>query len=188
MKDHDRGYLSVADLMQVTFGVLENAFRRLQAQVPPPKLTRIKGTLQLRYREKSIEQALVQKLARYISTLRAAQLLLRSGYFQEQGALQRILDELDEDILFLALAVTNDETTELHQRYLDSFYAEEFETPSEPVTTRRDMIPRKKIRAYISRIVGPGVNPSRDLAVAKTISKCLLGIYSRSFSAHNGNV
>jgi hypothetical protein len=172
-------------LARRTLTVLEKAFRRLEQYVPPPRLKRVKGHLALRYREQSIEQALIQKLARLISTLHAAQLLLESGFIQEQGSLQRILDELHEDIIFLAIAITNDKTTALHQRYLKAFWAEEFDNPSDPVGSHsdRDMVPRPKIRAYVSRIVGSSSNPSRDLAVSKTISKVYSG-YVHAASPH----
>lgn len=141
----------MSDLARQTFIVLEKAFRRLEQEVPPPQLKRVKGHFLLRFREQSIEQALVQKLARYISTLHADQLLLNHGFIQEQGILQRTLDELHEDMFFLAIAITNDKITVLHQRYLKAFFAEEFDNPSDPVGTHtdREMIPRKKIRAYV---------------------------------------
>lgn len=167
----------MSDLARQTLTVLENAFRHLEQKVPPPKLMRVKGHLLLRYREQSIEQALIQKLARYISTLHAGQLLLKNGFIQEQGILQRTLDELHEDIFFLVIAITNDKITDLHKRYLKAFFAEEFDNPSAPVESLldREMVPRKKIRAYVSRIVGEPSNPSRDIAVSKTISKVYSG-------------
>jgi hypothetical protein len=167
----------MSDLACQTLAALEKAFRRLEHQVPPPKLKRVKRHLLLRHREQSIEQALIQKLARYISSLHAAQLLLKHGFVQEQGVLQRTLDELHEDTYFLAIAITNDKITELHQRYLKAFFAEEFDNPSDPVGSHadREMVPRKKIRAYISRVVGAPANSSRDLAVSKTISKVYSG-------------
>jgi hypothetical protein len=168
-----------------TLTVLENAFRRLEAQVPPPRPKPIKDGFVLRYHERTIEQALVQKLARYISSLSAAQVLLDHGFVQEQAVLQRTLDEIGDDIFFLAIAITNDEVTELHERYLDAFWAEEFEEPDDPIGTlaARAMVQRSKIRAYISRIVGSKENPSRDLAVLKTISKVYSG-YVHAASPH----
>lgn len=167
----------MSDLARQTLTVLESAFRRLEQEVPPPKLQRVKGHFLLRYREQSIEQALIQKLARYISTLHADKLLLKHGFIQEQGILQRTLDELHEDIFFLVVAITNDKITDLHQRYLKGFFAEEFDNPSDPVGSHsdREIVPRKKIRAYVFRIVGASSNPSRDLAVSKTISKVYSG-------------
>jgi hypothetical protein len=91
--------------------------------------------------------------------------------------LHRTFDELNEDILFLAAAITNDGRTELHERYLKAFYAEDFSDFGDPVGSLqdRDMVPRKKIQAYLARVLGTGVNPSKDIAVARTISKAYSG-------------
>ena len=145
--------------------------------MPPPKPKRVEDGFLWRYQEQSIEQALIQKLARYISGLSAAHVLLTNGFVQEQGVLERTLDELNEDIIFLAGAILTANITALHQKYLKAFYAEEFLTISDPVGSlnERYMTPRKKIRAYISRTIGPGSDPSHHLAVLKTISKVYSG-------------
>ncbi|MBY0268368.1 MAG: hypothetical protein K2X06_00670 [Burkholderiales bacterium] len=172
-------------LAQQALTALENAFRELEKQVPPPKIIRVDGQPKIRYKEQLIEQALIQKLARYISSLEATYLLLQHGFLQEQGVLQRTLDELSEDIMFLAIAITNDFPTDLHKRYLAAFWSELFADDTAPVESLidNDMVQRKKIRAYISRILGPNTNPSRDLATSKTISKIYSG-YVHAASPH----
>ena len=75
-----------------------------------------------RYGDQSIEAAIIQKLARVVSGLDACIVLLESGFVQELGALQRILDALDEDIFFLCQPLLGVERTELHNLYLDAFY------------------------------------------------------------------
>lgn len=52
-----------------------------------------------RYEEKTLLQALIQKLARMVSGLHAARLLCDNGFLQEQRALQRMLDEFHEDLV-----------------------------------------------------------------------------------------
>ena len=114
--------------------------------VPQPKRIRVDTAFYAyRYAERTIQQAIVQKLARVISGLRATRLLAEGGFSQEQMAFQRILDELIEDVTFLAFAVINNDVTKLHQRYLKAFY-EECNINSHK---NRVMIPRKKIRAYL---------------------------------------
>ena len=54
-----------------------------------------------RYVEKTTEQAIVLKLVRYVSGLRACQLLLDHRFVQELGALQRVLTDIEEDVTFL---------------------------------------------------------------------------------------
>ena len=155
---------------------MESTLAGLAKRVPPPQRVPILESFAFRYVEKSIHQAIVQKLARVISGLYAARILLESGFIQEQSALQRMLDEFQEDVTFLAYAVISNDVTDLHRTYLDGFYEEEFDNP-DPVssTQKRPMVPREKIRAYIARIEGSGLDPSRGVAVTRTISKAYSG-------------
>ena len=134
------------ELYDEAFGLMDRTFERLVQMVPQPKRTEVDNDFRpYRYVEKTIHQAIVQKLARVISGLRATRLLMKEGFAQEQVSLQRILDELCEDIAFLTFAVIYNDITELHHRYLDAFY-EEFDPEFHK---NRVMIPRKKIRAYL---------------------------------------
>jgi hypothetical protein len=157
--------------------VMDAAFREIEINVPPPQRIPWKDGFVLRYVEQSIEQALVQKLARVISGLRAVDILLLHGYVQEQGVLHRTLDELHEDIIFLAAALTNDTVTDLHRRYLAAFWAEEFDVPEDPIasTQKRDTPKRKNIRAYNTKIFGEGFDASRQSALGETLSKAYSG-------------
>ena len=83
---------------------LDDTFRRLEAQVPPPAMVKQENGVVWRCHEKLPQQALLQKLSRYISGLRASYLLLENGYCQELGVMRRILDEIDEDISLSRLA------------------------------------------------------------------------------------
>src|SRR5438874_6976690 len=88
-----------------------NILQGLAARVPAPKLVSLHGSPAFRYVEKTIHQAMIQKLARVVTSLHAARLLLEHGFVQEQAALQRMLDEFHEDISFLAYAaIYNDHT------------------------------------------------------------------------------
>jgi hypothetical protein len=60
---------------------LEFAFRELERSAPPPKWTRYRDDDVVRYLEKDDNQAIIQKLARYLSGLNALQLLLWNGIF-----------------------------------------------------------------------------------------------------------
>lgn len=164
-------------LFHKTLKVMVQAFRRLEQQVPPPQAVPWKDGFVFRYVEKTVHQAIIQKLARVISGLHAVDMLLLHGFVQEQGVLHRTLDELNEDITFLTAAITNDTVTDLHTRYLEAFYAEEFDNPDSPIDSpqKRNYPPRKKIRAYITRVLGKGVNSSKALDSGETISKAYSG-------------
>jgi hypothetical protein len=112
-----------------------------------------------------------------VTGLRAAHLLLRAGLFQEQSAINRVLDELGEDILFLTIALTNDQVTNLHKRFLDAFYEEEFDMKTgKPASLKgRDMPTRPKIRAYIFRVVGTGLDATKSTDSVTTIFKMYSG-------------
>ena len=174
----DTLYLQTLKNMEV---MLHDLIKRL----PPPKRVPVMDSFVFRYTEKTIHQAIVQKLARIVSGLHAARTLLEEGFLQEQGALQRMLDEFQEDVTFLSYAVIFDEVTDLHGRYLDAFFEEEFDIPDNPVasTQKRPMVPRKKIRAYIAQLEGSDLDPSRGVALGHTISKAYSG-YIHGASPH----
>jgi hypothetical protein len=125
---------------------LDQAFRRLEGTVPPPQRIQRGDGFVFRYTQKTIQQAIVQKLARMIPGLHAARFLFEKGLVQEQAAIQRMLDETDEDILFLAIAVIKNDQTPLHCEYLEEFYKEE----------NNNMVKRWRIREYLAQIIAAG--------------------------------
>ena len=158
---------------------MESWFRVLEKQVPPPIKVPFLRHFVFRYDEKTLEQALIQKLARIVTGLHSARILLNSGFLQEQAAIHRILDELQQDISFLSYARLMGEVTELHQRYLNAFYEEEFDVPEEPLasTQKRSLISRQKIRAYLAeKEAEVGVaDSSRGTELMRTLSKAYSG-------------
>ncbi len=177
---------TVNELYEQTLATLERTLHLLADRVPSPKRVPVGDSFVYRYEERSIHQAIVQKLARLISSLRAAELLLEAGYLQEQAALQRSLDECSEDVQFLSLGVIYADITDLHRRWLKAFYEEEFDTPADPIASvqTRDTPARKKIRAYIARSkASASIEPTRSGAVGETISKAYSG-YVHGASPH----
>lgn len=130
-----------------------------------------------RYREKSIYQAIVLKLARSITGLQAVSTLNNAGLLQEQAALQRTLDEFHEDVVFLCFGIIFRDMTDLHAAYLDAFWEEEFDDPNSATesTQKRPMVSRKKIRAYTSKDRGTGYDQSTTIEIGRTISKTYSG-------------
>lgn len=164
------------DLYDQALSNMERTVNSFAKAVAPPQRVPFKDSFFFRYAEKTLHQALVQKLARLVSTLRAARLLMEHGFFQEQAALQRILDELQEDISFLSFAVVFNDETPLHREYLDAFFQEEFDAESALKSTqKRATIPRKKIHAYIARTGGASLDPSTGAEVARTVHKAYSG-------------
>ncbi len=165
------------DLYDQTLSNMEATHAALAARVHPPQAVAFGSGFVFRYVERDIHQALVQKLARVISGLHAARLLLAHGFVQEQAALQRMLDEFNEDVRFLAYGVILDDINELHREYLAAFYEEEFDNPDSALesTQKRPMVSRQRIRAYLARIRAEGLNPSSGVEVMRTVSKIYSG-------------
>ena len=157
--------------------VMANAFRRLESQIEPPQLVPHKTGFVHRYAEKGIRQALVQKLARNVSGLNAVAVLLSHGYVQECGVLFRTLDEIQEDIFFLATAETNGARTERHDKYLSAFYAEAVFARAEGTLDipKPNLVPRKKIRAHTLSVLGEGVNTSQALSASESVGTAYSG-------------
>ena len=156
---------------------METSHAELTSRVSPPEVVRLGDANTYRYVDRTIHQAIIQKLARVVSGLHAARLLARNGFFQEQAALQRMLDEFNEDCVFLANAVVRNDVTDLHREYLNAFYEGEFEEPGDPIasTQKRPMVSRQKVRAYLSRIPVAGIDPSSGVTVMRTIQKIYSG-------------
>lgn len=159
------------DLMDRTFQDYENLMPS------KPELVKLSFGYVYRFKEKNIYQAVIQKLARVQSLVRAAMLLLEHGYVQEQTILHRAIDETNEDIVFLAYAISNDDVTELHERFLAAFWEEEIDESGTMLDSKqnRPMIPRKKIRHYIAKIEGLKFDSETHKEVYRTISNAYSG-------------
>ena len=79
----------------------------------------------------------------------------------------------------LALGVIRgDHESQLHRRYLDAFFEEEFDADTAIESTqKRDMIPRKKIQAYLS-----------DTGLYGTDRSSLTGLFRTMHKAYSGYV
>ena len=166
--------------------LMDRTFRDFESGMPSrPRMVALSFGVTYRFLEKDIYQAMFLKLARVQSLVRAATVLLANGFVQEQGILQRAIDETNEDIMFLVYAVTNDKVTELHRKFLDAFWVEEIDESGTMMESRqnRPMIPRKKIQAYLARIEGVTIDPNRQQDSAKTIFKAYSG-YVHGASPH----
>lgn len=168
--------MELEHLYNQTLQYMENTVHSLASRVSPPKRIPYKDSFVYRYQEKTIHQALVQKLARLVTGLRATQVLMETGFTQEQGAMQRVLDEITEDISYLAFAVINNEITPSHEAYLAAFFQEEFD-PNDAIASsiQRAMVPRQKIRAYVDKISSGPKGSSKLLDAARTVSKTYSG-------------
>jgi hypothetical protein len=130
---------------------LRLGFSAIEAVAPKPTARLRSGHFEVRYDDPTVELALFLKLARSISLLGALRIMVEHGRIQEQGILQRAIDETDEDILFLSSGHQNG-LEDIHHQFLEAFWAEEFKDPTKPMKhTRRESVPRRKIQAWNNR-------------------------------------
>ncbi len=137
--------------MHAALEVSTTALRQLEDVVPRPQWVRWKTSFNWRCVEKLPSQAIVQKIARQISGAKALDLLLEHGFLQEVGVMQRMLDEIAEDVSFLALGMTTGLNKD-HEKYLRYFWAED-----EPDLLN---VKRSKIRAFNHRALNGLADPS----------------------------
>lgn len=157
--------------------VLDQTHVALQVLVPGPERIMREGGFVYRYVEQSVEQAIVQKLARINTGLKSACLLLNSGFLQEAAIIQRTVDEAQEDICYLAYGKITGNWTENHQKYLANFWLDE------PVS--RTGVARPKIRDYLAKFEGSAAGAPADQVVSpmKTVYGTYSG-YAHCSSAH----
>lgn len=178
-----------ANMTEVFFATLDNlalALSRLSKAVPPPKLVEVsKGYPGWRYLEKTPKQAIVVKLARLLSALHAAKVLLDAGLVLDVGAIKRVIDETVEDVIFVARVLVEKTLPSQHERFLKEFWQEEFDDSAndELRNLKRDRVPRKKIRAFNARLPGSNLDPETRQKVDSVISKTYSG-YIHGAAAH----
>lgn len=143
-------------LFREAIHTMEAGFRRLEDRAPRPHLVTKGDGVSLRYSDRTVHQAMLLKLARYISGLNACDLLLLAGFVQEQSVIQRTLDENHEAILFLVFGA-QDGLTKVHRKYLSAFWQEEFEEVVAPIdNTKGRYIYPSEVRKWVEERMGGG--------------------------------
>lgn len=161
---------------EVALQNMDAALNELTGCVAPPKDVLVNGMRAYRYVEQTTEQAIILKLVRYVSGLRACQMLLDHGFVQELGVLQRVLTDIEEDVTFLACSIIFNNSNEFHRRFLATFWQEEFDMSGKrPKSVARDMVPRSKIRAYNAAAHQMNLDPSTTIEVIQTVSSVYSG-------------
>lgn len=169
--------------------LMDKAFRDFEDGMhSPPQMVELSFGYAYRFPEKDIYQAILLKLARVQSLVRATLVLLSNGFVQEQCILQRAVDETNEDILFLVYAVTNDTITKLHEEYLEAFWQEEVDESGTLIDSKqnRPMIKRKKIQAYLASFEGAGNLNDAAKTLYKTFSGYVHGAAPQLMDMYGG--
>jgi len=163
-------YETVLPLVTDTFSLVER-------RVAPPRRVLFGRQTTYRFVEKQPEQAILLKLARVATGLQTCFLVLEAGFTQEVGALQRIVDELCSDIAFLTAPLVGFPREPAHDQYLNDFFAEEYTDPENVVGSaqKRDRVPRRKIRAYLARMLNSDEPASTVIATSEALENAYSG-------------
>ena len=171
-----RGVILQQILHADSFHFLVEVLRVFEKMVPPPRKVPFSGSFLMRYEERLPKQALVQKLAHCLSVLRSCDILISSGQVQAVGALQRVLDDANQDVLFLSLGLAEEGWTSKHDKFISEFFAEDgyqgeaLGLPASKVSR----LSRRQIRAYVANS-NPGGNPSRETETSAKLFSVLSG-------------
>ena len=160
------------------------SFRKLCYRLEPPVRTEIGGQPFYRFKDTTIQAAILLKTARYVSGLHACRLLLNNGFFQELGTLQRSIDDFGQDATFLALAYVTGKVEEIHVTFLSSFWKEEptFEDFLKDQKKKHE-IPRSNIQSHISRTLNNDTPEFREIGANKHLSRMYSG-YTHGAAPH----
>lgn len=153
---------------------LDDYLRTIESgNLKPQEVDRL-GHSAVRFVDKIPEEALLLKFARLVSLNKVLLILISTGFVQEQGIIQRCIEETNEDILFISANVTKTSTSEKFERFLEEFWKEDFADPADPSGT---LIPRwfsrKGITAFLNRIF-----PLDDPSLADRSAKAIQNMYS----------
>lgn len=143
--------------------LVRRSFRMIEDKIPRAQWVPWDGLHNWRFVEQTHEQLLLQKLARQITGVQTIDLLLMAGHLQEIGVLYRMLDEIEQDISFIAIGIRNGAWTAHHDRYVKYFWSEDDEDRQPPVQ-------RKTIRAYLNRAFDHP-DPALGDSVGRTLHK-----------------
>jgi hypothetical protein len=172
-----------------TLKTLEHALLLLSRAVPSPKLIDVSENFPgWRYLEQLPQQAIVIKLARLLSALHAAKVLLDAGLVLDVGASKRIIDEITEDVIFISSAVRKEDQDPKHIKFLREFWQEEFDPEAEPELKNlaRDRLPRNKVRANNSKLLGGDFRTHAQEVIDKTYSGYVHGASGHTMEIFGG--
>ena len=157
-------------LAKRSFRHLVKILRALEREVPQPQTVKFKESFVVRYLEKQPKQVLVQKLAHSLAVLHSCEILIETGQVQSVGALQRVLDDANEDVAFLTIGMTKGEWTRRHTDFCNEFFAEDgveqnaLGLPADKIAR----LPRAKINSYIAQNT-PGADQIRGSIARKRV-------------------
>ena len=153
---------------------MDETIRMFLATTTAPR-ERSLGRVQVyRFKEQDESHALLLKLIRIPSNLRAAKLLIEYGFLYEWNIVRRSLWENFEDILFLLAAHRVKGSHAVQERFLKSFYTEILSPDGGISDERVNAVPRYRIRKllyeeFAEKLSGEGEDGERLADLARAI-------------------
>lgn len=163
--------------LRSVLGRLEQQYHVMAVALGPPADVTQGSAILPRYLKQSESLLCFLKGVKLVSTLNAALVLLRHGYFHEVAALCRMATDFVNEILFMKEALDGDKLSKDQEQLFAEFFQEEFEDVDDPLGTskKRSTVARRKIYAAFGQIVSEGLNPSDAKNVATIIHRTLSG-------------
>ncbi|MEQ1807314.1 MAG: hypothetical protein ABL900_18195 [Burkholderiaceae bacterium] len=185
--------MPIEDYLAHSLRQLEQFYTAMDKAAGPVLFRDVGAYRQFRYERPTESVACYLKGIKAISTLNACVLLLRAGHTQEVGALCRMVDDFCNEIFFLLTPQAGDNFSEDQIRFLDNFFQEEFEQPSDPLRSaqKRNTVPMKKIFATFGKLAAGEINPSDAQEVLRTVHQAFSGYvhaaYPHIMEMYGGN-
>lgn len=174
---------------------LDRCVQALCSSLPSPQVVEVNGMPVFRHQRKNDLLLSYLKLVKIASHQNAAIVLIRAGYVQEVYGLCRMIDEAIEDIYFMAMPLDAGKPSSHQRKLIDEFYQEEFSGEDFVQSYQeRNRVPRRKVRAGVSRIIGDridGWDQDQELktgaALAGAFSGFVHGAYVHLMELFGGN-
>ena len=107
-----------------------------------------------RLRNNGVDEVFALKLVQLVGNLKAGEVLIDSGCFHEWDMVKRLVYESLEDLEFVALGEREGERTKLHSRYMECFFAEDFDEEGGVLQGGVRAVQRREITRYIESADG----------------------------------
>ena len=171
-------------LFRETIRICDGAFRALETEIPAPVRVPFGDSFVLRYKVRTPQIVVVQKLSRVSTGLKASEALLRLGLLQELGAIFRMLDEFREDVHFMCSAIRHQPMSGTQQRFIDEFFQEEMDPNSAlEAPAKRNRVRRSKVQAANAKTSADVLNPSDAQKLSRSLTRTFSG-YVHGSSVH----
>lgn len=170
--------MSIEDYLEKTLQKLEQIYAQMDKATGILLFKDVGFYKQFRHKTLTESLACYLKGIKTISTLNACVVLLRYGYTQEIGALCRMADDFCNEILFLLTPQGDSGNFSNNQiRFLENFYQEEFDKPSDPLnsTQKRRTVPVRKIHSSFGKLATGELNPSDAQELLRTTHQAFSG-------------